>query len=250
MPQDSTHLIVRTLLDTLEELGHTAPGLHFTSDVSIPLARGLGSSSAAIVAGLGLAWGLARPGQPIDRTWAFQRGFKIEGHGDNIGPAVLGGFTITWPSSGPVDKGTPRSRASKVRDDIRALALVPPAKLLTDSARGALPSQVPLKDAIANLARSALLVHALADEPDLLWEATADRLHQPYRAELAPGSTRVLRQLRERGHAAFISGAGPTVLVLHTEAGTDRLLEDVSQLDSAAEMVQRLLRPASGLELI
>lgn len=248
--QDKHHLVVRTLIETLHSWGFSVPGLHFESRLSIPLARGLGSSSAAIVAGLSLAWALARPGEPLDRRWAFERAFELEGHGDNVGPAVLGGFTITWPSSDPKHKGRPESRTSPVSDRVRALAIIPPTELLTDSARGAMPSMVPLGDAVANVARSALLVHALADDPELLLEATADRLHQDYRKTLAPDSHAVMSELRDRGFAALISGAGPTVLVLHSIDQTEALLTAASEIHQARWMEARLLSPGPGAQIL
>ncbi len=250
LPRDDSHLIIHTLKGALAKFGFQAPGLFFRSELSIPLARGLGSSSAAVVAGLGLAWALARPGVPIDRQATFEAAYKIEGHGDNVGPAVLGGFTITWPSSAPGMNGLPESRTSLVRDDVRALALIPSEELLTDSARGALPAEVPLSDAIANVARSALLVHAMADDPGLLLEATADRLHQDYRKSLAPASHALMSALREQGFAALVSGAGPTVLVLHHESDSPALTRAVQSLPEAEGFQVRMVRPGRGLELL
>lgn len=250
LPQNENHLVIRTIIEALHEWGLTAPGLRFRAELSIPLARGLGSSSAAIVAGLALAWALAYPDQELDRAWAFERAYQIEGHGDNVGPAILGGLTITWPSSSPELEGKPQSRSSSVADDIRALAIIPPTELLTDSARDAMPKMVPLADAVANLARSALLVHALSDDPSLLAEATADKLHQGYRSTLAPDSHRVMKTLRSHGYAALISGAGPTVLVLHTADQSDDLMRLVEQIPGAGPMATRVLQPGPGVQLI
>ena len=186
----------------------------------------------------------------MDRRWAFERAYELEGHGDNVGPAVLGGFTITWPSSAPGKEGRPESRTSLVRDDVRALALIPSEELLTDSARGALPQEIPLADAVANVARSALLVHAMADDPSLLLEATADRLHQDYRKGLAPASHDLVMSLRSQGFAALISGAGPAVLVLHTEAAGPALTQTLKALTQAEGFEAKTLRPGRGLELI
>ncbi len=247
LPRSGNHLVVRTILETLAEWNLQAPGLHYQANSSIPLTRGLGSSSAAIVGGLLLAWELARPGELLDREWAFEKAYALEGHGDNVGPAIMGGFTITW--TGSKTKAS-YIKSSAIRDDVRALVLIPPAELSTDSARAALPAMVPIPDAVANSARSALLVHALADEPELLLEATADRLHQDYRSSLAPPSYALMQQLRARGHAAVISGAGPTVLVLHKQDQTDGLLADVTQIPEAQPMTVRVLRPGRGARII
>lgn len=245
------HLVVATLLGALEELGAQVSGLHFESEPTIPLARGLGSSSAAIVAGLLLAWDLANPGEPLDRQWAFTHAYNLEGHGDNVGPATMGGFTITWSTQfeGAGDS-VARVQTSPVRADIRALALIPSFELQTDSARAVLPVAIPMADAIANAARSALLVHAMADDPSLLFDATADRVHQNYRADLSPESFSLLSKLRDEGFAAVISGAGPTVLVLHQEKQTEALLRSVANHDPARSFASRVLRAGEGAQIL
>ena len=248
LPRNADHLVVRTLLDALDELGWDAPGLHLRAHSTIPLARGLGSSSAAIVAGLALAWELASPGIPMDSDWAFARAYRVEGHGDNVGPAILGGLTITW--SNHTGSALPQIRTSSVRGDLRVLALVPSEVLLTDSARSALPKEVPLVDAVANIACAALLVHALAQDPSVLFDATQDTLHQPYRAGLYPGSHGLLAALRKRGYAAVISGAGPTVAVLHTQEQSEELIRVVDGLTEAQGWQVHLLRPGDGARAV
>jgi homoserine kinase len=111
----------------------------------------------------------------------------------------------------------PKAASLAVHPDVRVVLLVPDATVATSLARAALPARVPHRDAVFNASRSALLVHALAADPSLLFEATADRLHQPYRAEVMPRSTELVAQLRAGGFAAVISGAGPAVLVLTTD---------------------------------
>lgn len=247
LPRTADHLVIRTLLETLEELGTAVSGLHLRAHSTIPLARGLGSSSAAIVAGLLLAWELANPGVSWDTDWAFSRACALEGHGDNVGPAILGDFTIAWTGTGGAK---PSLFRSKVHDDVRALVLVPSGELLTDSARAALPSAVPLADAIANTASSALLVHAMAEDPSLFFEATTDRLHQPYRASLYPHSHALLTALRERGYGAAISGAGPTVLVLHAQEQSDDLMRVADDAPLVAGWAAHLLRPGRGAHVV
>ncbi|HLT09754.1 MAG TPA: homoserine kinase, partial [Micromonosporaceae bacterium] len=168
---------------------------------------GLGSSSAAIVAGILLARGLA--GAPGDDAAVLRLAAEIEGHPDNVAPCVLGGFTIAWQD---------RSGARAVRLDpapaVQPTVLIPATRGLTAQARAALPAQVPHRDAAFNASRAALLVHAITADPGLLFEATEDRLHQEYRAPGMPETAALLHQLRQVGVSACVSGAGPSVLAL------------------------------------
>lgn len=248
LPRNRRHLVVRTLELGLDSLGARADGLHFEAHNTIPLARGLGSSSAAIAAGLGLAWGLARPNEDLDRQWAFDLAVDIEGHPDNVGPAIYGGFTIGWQN-----QGTWKLVHSPVSQDNQITALVPPTALKTTQARSVMPSSIPLEDAIANSARTALLVHALSTDPALLLEATEDFLHQEYRRKLYPISLQLVDELRAEGLAAAISGAGPTVVVFHTRsrsALTDLVLDEVLAKNPAFMAFARHdLGVGSGLRL-
>jgi homoserine kinase len=191
------------------------PRLHLECDNVIPHARGLGSSSAAIVAGICLARGLVVGGPlALDDAAALTLAVELEGHPDTVAPALLGGFTIAWTD----DDG---SRAAVVEVDARVqvVVLVPPTGVETSHARGLLPDVVPHLDAAANAGRAALLVHALARAPELLLAATDDRLHQAHREPAMPASLALVRALRSEGVAAVVSGAGPTVLAF-TDAAT------------------------------
>ncbi|WP_099332035.1 homoserine kinase [Actinomyces minihominis] len=237
LPLDETHLVVSTILRGLENLGVKAGGLAFTAHNTIPLARGLGSSSAAIASGLALAWGLARPHQPLDRYWAFTLAVGLEGHPDNVGPAIYGGLTIGWFTD-----GVWKVVGAPVHDDLRVCALVPDTVLETTTARSVMPREIPLSDAIANSAHTALLVHAFSEEPRFLFDATSDRLHQEYRRALYPSSMALVDVLRDQGLAACISGAGPTVVLLHTEgqgALVDLILDGLLSGDSDLSAFKR-----------
>ena len=270
VPTDERHLVVATMLTTFARLGLSRPpGLRLTCVNRIPHARGLGSSSAAIVAGILLAQALAegpamaevpggaegpavagaglngkpagpddrtgaspaalaegtagrsvgpaeeRPGPddrtaarcPDDRRQALALAAELEGHPDNVAPCLLGGFVIAWtgPAGAEAVRLTPAA-------DVRPVLYVPDKHGLTAHARAALPEQVPHRDAAFNLARSALLVHALTQAPELLMAATEDRLHQPYRAAAAPETAALVASLRAAGVPAVVSGAGPSVL--------------------------------------
>lgn len=207
LPRDESHLILRSALTGLADLGLSVPGLRLSAHNTIPHGRGLGSSSAAIVAGLVAAQGLS--GSPIDQRWVLRHADAIEGHPDNVAAAVYGGFVLAYTGA----DGVAVAQGS-LAPDLGAVLFVPDEPVATHLARGLLPEQVPHRDAAANAGRAALLVHALAREPELLWEATRDWLHQDYRAQAMPHSYELMTALRGQGFAATISGAGPTVIVL------------------------------------
>ncbi len=212
IPRDESHLIIRSALVGLADLGVCAAGLRLSAHNTIPHGRGLGSSSAAIVAGLAAAQRLA--GREIDRNWTLGHAAAIEGHPDNVAAAVFGGFVLAY--DGPRGVAVARGQVSP---DVGCLLFVPSEPVETRAARGLLPDRVPHSDAAENSARAALLVHALSADPGLLLEATRDLLHQEYRRSAMPRSYALMTELRAAGHAAVISGAGPSVLVLGREPG-------------------------------
>jgi homoserine kinase len=213
VPADGTHLIISTMWQTFAQLGLAPPdGLTLTCQNRIPHARGLGSSSAAIVAGVLLARALA--GQPRDDAWSLRLAARIEGHPDNVAPCLLGGFTIAWTGDGEAGDGEAGAVRLLPHPDLRPTVYIPTTHGLTAHARAALPEWVPHADAAFNAARAALLVHALTGAPDLLLIATEDRLHQPYRSSGMPETAALVARLRDSNVPAFVSGAGPTVLAL------------------------------------
>jgi homoserine kinase len=206
LPRDRSHLVVRAMDAAFDVLGEQPPGLRLTCDNTIPHARGLGSSSAAIVGGIVLARALVEGGdERLDDAAAYQLASDLEGHPDNVAAAMFGGFTIAW-LDGPV--------ASVQRLDVtaRVTVLVPPEPVSTAEARNLLPGRISHRDAAANSARVALLVGALTGDPTHLLAATEDFLHQSYRATAMPESYELVQGLRSAGVPAVISGAGPTVL--------------------------------------
>jgi homoserine kinase len=207
IPRDESHLILRSALVGFADLGVTAPGLRLSCHNTIPHGRGLGSSSAAIVAGLLAARGLA--GAPPDQPWLLRHADAIEGHPDNVAAAIHGGFVLAYDGPAGVTAAT-----GEVADGLGAVLFVPQTPVGTAAARGLLPEVVPHGEAAANAGRAALLVHAIARDPGLLHEGTRDWLHQDYRSRAMPQSYELMQELRSSGLAAVISGAGPTVLVL------------------------------------
>lgn len=217
LPTGAEHLVARAMLATFDELGERPPGFAVECVNRIPQARGLGSSSAAIVGGVQLARALVKDGMRLlDDAGALRVAARLEGHPDNVAPCLLGGFTIAW------SEGIAGARAVRVATapGLRPTIFVPQERGLTSTARAALPRDVPHADAAFNAGRTALLVHALRDDATLLYAATEDRLHQGYRAEAMPGTASLVAALRSVGVAAVVSGAGPSVLAL-TEVPAD-----------------------------
>jgi homoserine kinase len=212
------HLVVRAMRAAFAALSEACPGLELRCANAIPQARGLGSSSAAIVAGLLLARELVEDGpRRLPDPAVLALASEIEGHPDNVAPCLLGGFTIAW-----TENGEGRAVRLDPHPSIRPVVYVPTTRGLTAEARAALPERVPHGDAAFNAGRAALLVHAITAEPDLLMVATEDRLHQGYRAPAMPESAALVARLRAEGVAAVVSGAGPTVLAFAAEGDVPR----------------------------
>jgi homoserine kinase len=210
LPTGERHLVVRAMFATFDVLGARPAGLAVTCANRIPQARGLGSSSAAIVGGILLARTLVADGpQRLDQAAALRLAAEMEGHPDNVAPCLLGGFTIAWSAGDQA-----QAVAVEPADAVQPVIFVPEERGLTAEARAALPASVPHADAALTAGRAALLVYALTRDPSLLLAATEDRLHQKYRAAGMPGTAALVESLREAGVAAVVSGAGPSVLAL------------------------------------
>lgn len=226
LPRDNSHLVVKAIRSGLKAADVEAPGLRVVCHNSIPQSRGLGSSAAAAVAGVVAANTLA--GSPLDQDRLVQLSSEFEGHPDNAGASVLGGAVVSWTDI-PVDgQSKPQYRAVRIPVDssIRAVALVPDFHASTTAVRAVLPSHVTHTDARFNVSRTAVMTAALQSHPELLWEGTRDRLHQPYRADVLPVTAEWVNRLRNRGHAAFLSGAGPTAMVLTAGEVAPALLDE------------------------
>ncbi|MGV8966801.1 MAG: homoserine kinase [Cellulomonas sp.] len=216
VPDDETHLVVRALRLALDHVGASQTGLHLTCVNRIPHGRGLGSSAAAVVAGIFAARGLIGDPDALDDAVALRIATELEGHPDNAAPAILGGATIAWTDA---DAAGPQAIRIAIDPRVTPVVLVPSARLATSTARSVLPATVPHGDAAFQAGRSALLIEALTRRPDLLLPATEDRLHQRYRAGVMSESLALVDALRAQGVAAVVSGAGPTVLALARGTG-------------------------------
>jgi len=212
VPRDKRHLVVQAMHATFDLLGGRPRGLEVTCANRIPHGRGLGSSSAAIVAGILAARELVLGGnERLPDDAMLRLAATIEGHPDNVAACLRGGFTIAWSHDDEFGRVSEAVRLD-VHSDVVPVAFVPENKASTAKVRKLLPASVPHHDAAANAGRAGLLVHALTKRPDLLLAATADALHQQYRSPAMPRSAALVERLRAAGIPAVISGAGPTVL--------------------------------------
>lgn len=209
VPTDEKNLIVTSMAFAFDKLGQKMPGVDLVAHNNIPHGRGMGSSGAAIVGGIMAAKGLLAGVVEVTPEQLLEFASEIEGHPDNVAPALFGGLTIAWTT--PTG---PRSKKLMVHRGVSPLVLVPEFTMSTELARSLQPASVPHEDAIFNVSRSALLIAALTQSPELLLEATEDKLHQNYRAEAMPETSMLIRELRAAGFAAVVSGAGPSILVL------------------------------------
>jgi homoserine kinase len=210
VPLDATHLVVTSMSAAFEAMDVSPPSVRLSCRNRIPQARGLGSSSAAIVGGIGLARALVIDGDArLSNDAAFRLAAELEGHPDNVAAAHYGGFVVTGREGG-------EWYAARVAVDagICAVAFVPPTPVGTAAARRLLPSSVPHCDAAANAGRTALLVAALGGQPQHLMAATRDFLHQDYREPAMPETLGLVRLLRANGVPTVVSGAGPSALAL------------------------------------
>ena len=241
VPMDASNLVAASMLRGLREWGVGVPAeMRIDCRNEIPHGRGLGSSSAAIVGGLGLAQACCASESRPSHEAVLELASEIEGHPDNVAPAVFGGFTPTW-----MDENGAHALRLQPHERIRPVIAVPAETLATSKARGMMPAEVPLGDATFSASRAALLVWALTHQPELLLSATADRIHQDRRAPAYPASAALVGQLREAGHAAVISGAGPSVLVLAID-DAENVMSDLSKLATGWD-VRALPFAADGL---
>ena len=223
VPTDESHLVVRSIAHALAHFGYALPGIRLIAHNTIPHGRGMGSSGAAISAGIMAAKGLLEGSVELSGSDVLLLATELEGHPDNVAPCLFGGLTIAWTT----DDG-PQYKKLIVHRGVSPLVFVPETEMSTALARSLQPESVPHADAVFNVSRSALLVAALVQSPELLLAATEDKLHQSYRAAAMPETDRLIGLLRAAGFPAVVSGAGPSILVL---------ANDPAQRLAAAELV-------------
>ena len=239
VPLDATHLVHRAMVVAWGELGVEPPaGLALDCTNEVPHGRGMGSSATAIVTGIVAAQALADvsagdAGDAVDLTFANSLASRLEGHPDNASASVYGGFTLSWSDD---EQASTTTVHLPVHPDVVPVVFAPDVQLSTAKARSVLPQQVRLADAAANSARAALLAHAIGFAPEHLLAATREWLHQEARRPSYAASMSLVDRLRSRGHAAVISGAGPSVLVLARR-------EHVEEVRAHGEAGWRVLTP-------
>ena len=269
LPRDETHLVVTTFRKACQTFGLGRFGFTLEAHNHIPQARGMGSSAEAIVAGISAAAALAH-GHNIDRQSIFEMAAGIEGHPDNVAPAVFGGLTVSWKyetaegvGSVVIAGGEPLQAGFHtclypVDESIHASVFIPDVELSTERAREALPKTIAYHDAVFNISRVALLPAAMNPQHSpaceganaLLFAATQDSMHQPYRKALMPKSWSLIEKLRRHGFAAAVSGAGPCVLVLHYGQAEDDIERICAQeLSSEGWSVLHLPVNSRGVEV-
>ena len=218
LPADASNLVSRTMTFLSRQAGTTLPPLRMECANRIPLERGLGSSAAAVVAGLLLADRLLGTGLGEDRL--LELAVDLEGHADNVAACLRGGAVVAYPSGSGW-----RAAPITLHAGLRPVALIPEHdRVPTAEARGVLPRDVPLQDAVFNAGRAALAVVALSERPDLLAVALDDRLHQGRRLSMVPSSRALFQDLREAGVAVCVAGAGPSLVAFET---ADRAVPEV-----------------------
>jgi homoserine kinase len=227
IPADDGNLFVVAARATAQAAGRELVAQHVTQRSAIPIARGLGSSAAAIVGGAVAANALL--GEPFDRRTLLRIASEVEGHADNVAAALYGAFTVAMP-----DEGGPVATRLVFPRTWRICLLIPVRLLSTEDARAILPSQVSRDDAVFNVAHGAALIAAvMRSDGALLALAMADRLHQSVRTKLVPALGEIIAAAREAGaFGAALSGAGPSVLAVAPARLAARV---VSAMEEAAE---------------
>ncbi len=245
-PQEN--LILRAMQHAAERQNLQLPPIHLAVQNDIPMAAGLGSSAAAIVAGIALAFAVS--GKKLPEQTALRLAADLEKHTDNVGAALLGGLVVSFVGDDSkivaVRKHWPK--------EIRAIAVTPKMSLETSASRAALPKTVDHDDAVHNVQRSALFLGALdAKRYDLLWDAMQDRLHQSYRQALIPGLAAALQMPRMPGLLGIaLSGAGPSVIALATDhfAEIGKAMASHFARNGQAASIRNLAVAQEGLRLI
>lgn len=246
LPRDASHLVVKAMNAAFGRLGYRHGGLKITAANVNPHGRGLGSSASAVVAAVMAANALVPEEAQRGREWILQLTSEMEGHPDNVAPAIFGGLALSWQDS---DRYS--STCAAVAETVIPVVAVPDYELSTDAARALLPASIGHHAAAMNSGRAALLIHALTLKPEFLLAGTQDYLHQSYRAEAMRPSAALIGALRRAGHAAVVSGAGPTVMVLaNGEAEAAEILQFIEDFTAAntPDVAWRVMKLAVDVE--
>lgn len=204
---DENNLVYTSMMDCFEKIGYNPKGIKIDMHTDIPISRGLGSSAACIIAGVMGANLIA--GSPLNKDEVFQIATEIEGHPDNIAPALFGGLVVSIMEENEI-----YYTKVDIHKGIKFIALIPDFTLSTREARGVIPESIPFKDAVFNVSRVSILISSLVNgELHLLKHGVKDALHQNYRGELIPDYFNIIKTCEELGAlGSILSGAGPTIM--------------------------------------
>ena len=222
---DKTNIVYKAIELLYNFIGQIPNELKITIKTQIPISRGLGSSASVIVGGLIAANELL--GRPADEKVLMSIATEIEGHPDNITPAFVGGITVSsWEEDGSIIY-----RKLPWNDEWKLMVCVPDYELNTEISRSVLPKEVPMKDAIFNLKKSAMFIDALySKDEELLKASLFDKLHQPYREKLVPGLVEIINNLKHVNGVVgtVLCGAGPSILIIYNGIGVSEIKETVT----------------------
>lgn len=227
IPMDENSIIYKAVELLYNSIGQTPSELKITIHSQIPIARGLGSSASVIVGGLIAANELL--GRPADEAALLSIATEVEGHPDNVTPAIVGGLTITSSE----DDGSIVYRKLEWPEEWNITVCVPEYELATDISRSVLPKEVPMQDAVYNAQRMGMFVHAIHTKDSALMKlALKDRLHQPYRMKLVPGLEKIAEKLKHEENVlgCVLSGAGPSILIISEKNNLDKIKATVKEV--------------------
>lgn len=229
IPTDSSNLVYSSMLYLFNRVGYRAGGIRIKQTNNIPMAKGLGSSAACIVGGIVAANHIA--GNPLTFQEMIELASNLDGHPDNVLPALVGGITV-----GCLHEEKVYHSRLEPPDGICLALIMPEFELLTEKARAILPERIPFGDGVFNTGRAALLVASVIDgNMNNLSIAMEDRLHQPYRKSLIPGFDDVVAMAKANGaKGAFLSGAGPIIIAIVDER--DKISFEKGMNDSLSEL--------------
>ncbi len=228
IPTDKNNVVFKAIELLYNSIGQQIDSMKITIKTQIPIARGLGSSASVVIGGLMAANELLQ--KPADEAVLLSIATEIEGHPDNIAPAIAGGITLAnWDEDGSVIY-----RKLPWNDkEWKITACIPDYELATEISRSVLPTEVPMKDAVFNLRRTAMFVQALhTKDEELLKLALRDKLHQPHRKKLVPGLVNIMDSVRhiDGNIGCFLSGAGPAIGVISRASAVDEVKEKITTI--------------------